>query len=348
MGDAVVPDEYGDLLARIAAEVRSTRLRVARTVASEVLALYWRIGQLILARQAAEPWGSGVIRRLSVDLRRQFPDMKGLSPTNLQYMRAFAAAWPDGPISQRSVGKLPWGHVCTLLDQIKDPELRDWYADRDVHNGWTRPVLEHHVATGLHRRAGAAPSNFTQQLDPVDADQAQEIVKDPYIFDFLGLTDRATERVIEQALTDRLQDTLAELGQGFAFVGRQHRLTVDDEDYYIDLLLFHAPTVRYVVIELKAGRFRQEHAGQLGFYVAAVDDQLRNPAVHASTVGILLCTSRTENTVKYALRASSAPMAIATYTYDTLPAPERAALPPVAVITHAFGSTTDPADPAKG
>jgi predicted nuclease of restriction endonuclease-like (RecB) superfamily len=146
--------------------------------------------------------------------------MKGLSPTNLQYMRAFAAAWPD-PISQRPVGKLPWGHVCTLLDQVKDPALRDWYADRDARNGWSRPVLEHHVATGLHHRTGAAPSNFDQHLDPVDADQAREIVSDPYVFDFLDLTERSTERTLEQALTDRLQDTLAELGPGFAFVGRQ-------------------------------------------------------------------------------------------------------------------------------
>jgi predicted nuclease of restriction endonuclease-like (RecB) superfamily len=139
--------------------------------------------------------------------------MKGLSPTNLQYMRAFAAAWPGtDPISQRSVGKLPWGHVCTLLDQVKDPALRDWYADRDARNGWSRPVLEHHVATGLHQRIGAAPSNFDQHLDPVDADQAREIVRDPYVFDFLDLTERATERALEQALTERLQDTLAELG----------------------------------------------------------------------------------------------------------------------------------------
>jgi len=187
----------------------------------------------------------------------------------------------------------------------KDPALRDWYADRDARNGWSRPVLEHHVATGLHHGIGAAPSNFDQHLDPVDADQAREIVRDPYVFDFLDLTERSTERTLEQALTDRLQDTLAELGPGFAFVGRQHR-------------------------------FRREYAGQLGFYVAIVDDQLRKPAVHAPTVGILLCTSSTENTVKYALRAANAPMAVATYTYDTLPPAEKAALPPVEAVTHAF------------
>ena len=241
-----------------------------------------------------------------------------------------------GPNFPTTRWELPWGHVCTLLDQVKDPALRDWYADRDARTGWSRPVLEHHVATGLHHRIGAAPSNFDQHLDPVDADQAREIVRDPYVFDFLDLTERSTERTLEQALTDRLQDTLAELGPGFAFVGRQHRFTVDSQDFHVDLLLFHAPTVRYVVIELKAGRFRHEYAGQLGFYVAIVDDQLRNPAVHAPTVGILLCTSNSENTVKYALRAANAPMAVATYTYDTLPPAEKAALPPVEAVTHAF------------
>lgn len=250
MSDALVPGDYGDLLAQITSEVRVARLQAARTANSELLALYWRIGRLILSRQENEPWGSGVIKRLAGDLRREFPEMKGLSPTNLQYMRAFAAAWPD-PISQRPVGKLPWGHVCTLLDQVKDPALRDWYADRDARNGWSRPVLEHHVATGLHHRIGAAPSNFDQHLDPVDADQAREIVRDPYVFDFLDLTERSTERALEQALTDRLQDTLAELGPGFAFVGRQHRFTVDSQDFHVDLLLFHAPTVRYVVIEFE-------------------------------------------------------------------------------------------------
>ena len=167
MSDELVPGGYGDLLEQITSEVRVARLRAARTVSSELLALYWRIGRLILIRQENEPWGSGVIKRLANDLRREFPDTKGLSPTNLQYMRASAAAWPDtDPISQRPVGKLPWGHVCTLLDQVKDPALRDWYADRDARDGWSRPVLEHHVATGLHQRVGAAPSNFDQHLDP--------------------------------------------------------------------------------------------------------------------------------------------------------------------------------------
>ena len=343
MTGSVVPAGYGDLLGRIASEVRSTRLQVARAANVELVSMNWRIGQLILRRQEIEPWGSGVIKQLAADLRREFPSMTGLSATNLQYMRAFAAAWPT-TISPHAVGKLPWGHVRTLLDQLKDPALRDWYAHHDAANRWSRPVLEHHIATGLHRRTGAAPSNFADHLDPDDADQAQEIVKDPYVFDFLDLTERSRERAIEQALTDRLQETLAELGHGFAFVGRQVRFDVDGDEFLVDLLLFHAELVRYVVVELKAGKFRHEYAGQLGFYVTMDDDQLRNPARHAPTVGILLCSGSTERVVRYALRATNAPMAVATYTYDALPPDEQAALPAAEAIAAAFtGTGTAPA-----
>lgn len=332
----LLPEGYAELLDRVKNDVLATRLRAMRTANTELIALNWRIGRLILERQRTQPWGSAVIRRLALDLRREFPDMTGLSATNLQYMRAFAAAWPTEPISPQAVGKLPWGHIRTLLDQLNDPTLRDWYAERDAVNGWSRQVLEHHIATGLHRRVGSAPSNFLDHLDPVDADQAQEIVKDPYVFDFLDLAERSRERAIETALTERLQDTLAELGPGFAFVGRQVPFTVDDDEFFVDLLLFHAEQVRYVVVELKVGKFRHEFAGQLAFYVTMVDDQLRHPDRHAPTVGILLCGSSKEQVVRYALRSANAPMAIATYTYDALPPAEQAALPPAEAITAAF------------
>ena len=205
---SLVPESYGGLVDAIGVEVRATRLRAVRAANTELVAMYWRIGRLILGRQRTEPWGSGVIRQLAADLRNEFPTLTGLSATNLQYMRAFAAAWPAEPISPQPVGRLPWGHVRTLLDQLDDSALRDWYAARDAVNSWSRQVLEHHIATGLHRRIGAAPSNFAEHLEPVDADQAREIVKDPYIFDFLDLTERSRERAIENALTERLQDTL--------------------------------------------------------------------------------------------------------------------------------------------
>lgn len=181
-----------------------------------------------------------------------------------------------------------------------------------------------------------APSNFSEQLTPDDSDQTTALLKDPYVFDFLNLTQRASERTLEQGLMDRLQDTLLELGTGLAFVGRQVRFDVDGDEFFVDLLLFHTDLVRYIVVELKLGKFKPEYAGQLGFYTALIDDKLRRPAVHAPTVGILLCSGRNEQVVRYALGRSTAPMAVSTYTYETLPANEQAALPPAHAITAAL------------
>jgi predicted nuclease of restriction endonuclease-like (RecB) superfamily len=206
----LAPEGYGDLVDLIGAEVRTTRLRAVRAANTELVTMYRRIGRQILQHQQAEPWGSGVITRPASDLHREFPGMTGLSATNLQYMRAFAAAWTTGPISPQLVGKSPWGHIRALLDQLADPDLR--YAARDAAHGRSRQVLEH--ATGLHRRIGADAGNFTDHLDPIDADHAREIVKDPYVFDFLDLTERSRERAIVQiaaAFTGTLEPTTSAL-----------------------------------------------------------------------------------------------------------------------------------------
>lgn len=200
-------------------------------------------------------------------------------------MRRFAATWPDPAILQSAVGKLPWGHVVTLLNRLADTGDRDWYADQAATNGWSGKVLDHHIATGLRRRIASGPSNFDTHLAGADSDLAQEIVRDPYVFDFLNLTARATERDVEQAMMARLQETLLELGSGFAFVGRQVRLDVDGEEFFVDLLLFHVVQLRYVVVELKVDKFRPEHAGQLQFYVAVVDDTIRKADIHAPPSG---------------------------------------------------------------
>lgn len=262
--------------------------------------------------------------------------MKGISRTSLFYMRKLADSWPESSIVQQPAGQLPWGHLMVLLDRIYDQADRDWYAARADESGWSRKVLEHHIATDLRSRIGSGPSNFTEQLASDDSDLAREIVKDPYVFDFLDLADRQAERNIEQALMDRLQDTLLEFGRGSAFFGRQVRFDIDGDESFVDLLLFTVEQSRYVAVELKVGRFRHEYAGQLGFYVAMVDDELRRPALPAPTVGILLGAGRNERVVRYALRAAAAPMAVATYTYDSLPADERTSLPDVEALSAAL------------
>lgn len=265
--------------------------------------------------------------------------MKGFSRTNLYSMRAFAAAWNDEePIVQRPSGQLSWSHNVALLNKVDEPELRQWYARRAVQHGWSLAVLEHQIRTQLHAREGAAPNNLESRLPSQGSDLARELAKDPLVFDFLGLTEEAQEHAIEEAMTLRLSQTLAEFGVGFAFVGRQYQLDVDGDDFYIDLLLYHVPSDRYVVVELKAGKFKPEHLGQLNFYVAAVNDMLRLPR-QAPTVGILVCGSKNDRTVRYALDGSTQPLAVSSYTYDALPQREKTALPSPEAIAAALENT---------
>jgi predicted nuclease of restriction endonuclease-like (RecB) superfamily len=310
----LVPDDYRTVLAELHDRVRGARMQAQRRVNTALTELYWSIGKTLAERQEAGGWGSGVLNRVADDLRAEFPEMKGFSRSNLKYMRAFAQAWPAGSsIGQQAVGQLPWGHITVLLDKLDDRDVRDWYAARAAKNGWSRNVLTNQIMNRTRERIGAPPTNFAGQLAPADSDLARQLSKDPYVFDFLDLTDEVAERELEQALMDRIVDTLRELGSGFAFVGRQVHFDVDGDDFYVDLLFFHTEQLRYVVIEL-------------GFYVAVVDDKMRRD-FHRPTVGILICGSRNEHTVRYALGQATAPMAVSTYSYETLPANEQEALP---------------------
>ncbi|QOT19932.1 YhcG family protein [Paenarthrobacter sp. YJN-5] len=341
-----LPEDYAAALSTLKGLVREAQLRAQRVVNSAMIELYWKIGRTILERQANESWGSKVLDRLARDLRAEFPHMRGFSRTNVYTMRAFAAAWsgPE-PIVQTPSGQLSWSHNVTLLNKLSDHELRRWYASRAVQNGWSVAALEHQILTGLHTRTGAAPNNLEARLPGEGTDLARAVAKDPLVLDFLGLTEEAQEHAIEEAMTLRMAQTLAEFGPGFAFVGRQYHLDVDGDDFFIDLLLYHVPSDRYVVVELKAGKFKPEHLGQLNFYVAAVNDMLRLPR-QAPTVGILVCGSRNERTVRYALDGSAQPLTVTSYTYEALPADERETLPSPAAITAALEN--DPAEAVEG
>ncbi|WP_333615182.1 PDDEXK nuclease domain-containing protein [Glutamicibacter sp.] len=307
--------------------IHETQHRAHRMVNTAMVELYWNIGRIILDRQADQPWGSKVFDRVARDLRAEFPHMKGFSRTNLYNMRDFAEAWGDDEsIVQSITGQLSWTHNVALLNKITDRALRQWYAQRAVQHGWSVAVLEHQIHTQLHAREGAAPNNLESRLPSEGTDLAREVARDPLIFDFLGLTEEAQEHALEEAMTLRLSQTLAEFGAGFAFLGRKYHLDVDGDDFYIDLLLYHVPSDRYVVVELKAGKFKPEHLGQLNFYVAAVNDMLRLPR-QAPTVGILVCGSKNDRTVRYALDGSTQPLAVSSYTYEALPQEEKTTLP---------------------
>lgn len=304
------PDGYADWLVELKTRIHTAQQRAALAVNRELVLLYWQIGQDILARQAAQGWGAKVIERLSQDLRTAFPEMKGFSPRNLKYMRAFAEAWPDEQFVQEVLAQLPWYHQLALLDKLPGPQTRKWYAAKAIEHNWSRNVLVMQIETRLLERSGKAVTNFELTLPKPQSDLARESLKDPYRFDFLGLTDEAQERAVEGALVKHITEFLLELGAGFAFVGRQVLLDVGGDEFFIDLLFYHLKLRCYVVIELKGGKFKPEHLGQLGFYLTAVDELVKHPQDNP-TIGLLLCKSKNKVVAEYALRQNTQPLGVA-------------------------------------
>lgn len=324
-----VPSGYAEWLAELKSRIHQAQHSATRAVNRELVWLYWRIGCDILERQAEQGWGAKVIDRLAHDLRTAFPAMKGFSRANLMYMRAFAEAWPDAAIVQQAVGQLPWGHNLVLLTRLKHSDQRLAYAQRALVHGWSRAMLEIHIETRLLEREGKAVTNFAERLPAPGTDLAQQSLKDPYLFDFLGIGQEADEREIEAALVQHITQFLLELGAGFAFVGRQVHLEVGGDDFFIDLLFYHLKLHCYVVIELKAGKFKPEHLGQLGFYLTAVDAQIKHPQ-DGPTIGLLLCKSKNKVVAEYALRDSTQPMGVAEYRLiESLPAELQTSLPSI-------------------
>jgi predicted nuclease of restriction endonuclease-like (RecB) superfamily len=255
--------------------------------------------------------------------------MKGFSPRNLKYMRAFAEAWPDAAIVQQAVAQLPWGHNLVLLDKLPGPETRRWYAAKAVEHNWSRNILVMQIETRLLERSGKAVTNFQASLPAAQSDLARESLKDPYRFDFLGLTTDSQERAVENALVKHVTEFLLELGAGFAFVGRQVLLDVGGDEFFIDLLFYHLKLRCYVVIELKGGKFKPEHLGQLGFYMTAVDRQVKGEHDNP-TIGLLLCKSKNKIVAEYALGDKAQPMGIAEYKLlESLPAELQTSLPSI-------------------
>ncbi len=331
------PDGYIDWLADLKDRIHNAQQRATLSANRELVLLYWQIGQDILARQAKQGWGAKVIERLAHDLHAAFPEMKGFSPRNLKYMRAFAEAWPDAEFVQAVLAQLPWYHQLALLDKLANVETRRWYAAKAIEHNWSRNVLVMQIETRLLERSGTAVTNFDASLPKPQSDLASESLKDPYRFDFLGLTDAAQERDIENALVKHVTEFLLELGAGFAFVGRQVLLNVGGDEFYIDLLFYHLKLRCYVVIELKGGNFKPEHLGQLGFYLTAVDRQVKcshdNP-----TIGLLLCKSKNKIVAEYALGDKAQPMGIAEYKLlESLPQELRTSLPSIELIERELG-----------
>jgi predicted nuclease of restriction endonuclease-like (RecB) superfamily len=320
---------YDEFLRELKERIRNAQVRAALAVNRELVLLYWQIGNEILYRQQQQGWGSKVINRLATDLRKAFPDIKGFSARNLNYMRAFAEAYPDETIVQQVVALIPWGHNVRILDAVKTPEERIWYIQQTIQYGWSRNILIHQMDSHLYRRQGSAITNFSRVLPDPQSELAQQVVKNPYSFDFLSLGKEALERELESALIKHIREFLLELGVGFSFVGSQYPLVVDGKDYRIDLLFYHFRLHCFVVIDLKVVEFEPEFSGKMNFYVSAVDDLLRS-ADDNPTIGVILCRTKSKTIAEYALRDVHKPIGISTYHMGTpLPTQFQSNLPTI-------------------
>ena len=303
---------YLEFLHAVKASVHDARVRIAREALAEIVQLYWRIGKIIRERQQLHGWGAKVIDRLAVDLDVAFPGARGFSPRSLRYMRDLADAYPSEDFATLPFVRAPWGHVMLLLDRVQDASHRIWYAQEALNHGWSRAVLLNQINNELHLRRGQAIHNFERALPAPDSELVRDTLKDPYIWDFVRLHPGFDERRLEDAIVENIVRFMLDLGRGFYFAGRQHRLVVDGEEFFIDLLFYNHDFRRFFVIDLKIDEFKPEYVGKMGFYLAAVDDLLRRSGDEPS-IGLILCASRNETIVRYTLRDTSAPMAVAQY-----------------------------------
>ena len=324
-------DEYRQLLSSIKEQIQTSQFRAISAVNRELIALYWNNGRLILDNQKRDGWGSRFIDNLAADIKLDFPEMTGFSVRNLQYMRKFAQEYPDFEFVQTVSAQIAWSHNVLLLDKIGDAKERKWYMVKCAENGWSLNVLRHQLETRLYERQAIAEktTNFKSTLPSPQSELAEETLKDPYIFDFITLTESLKEADLERALVAKITRFLLELGAGFAFLGNQYPITVGDEDFYIDLLFYNTKLRCYFVIELKTGKFKPEYAGKLNFYLSAVDDMLKTENDNPS-VGILLCKEKNKMVAEYALRDMTKPIGVSEYkVFSELPDDLRKALPAI-------------------
>lgn len=348
----------------IAEIIAASKLKTAISVNSDLLALYWKIGNSIAVKQKLEGWGTKVIDRLSRDLTLRFPDDRGYSVRNLKYMKQFAEAYPmfpivqvplaqlgqspgtaekspDGDFVQVSLAQITWYHHISLLSKVKNPADRAFYVAETAANGWSRDAMITQIANGYSKAKGRAVNNFSLSLPPPQSDLAKCIFKDPYNFSFLGTVALQNELDIEKTLTSRITDFLLEMGRGFAYVGRQYRINVDGDDYYIDILMYHLKLHCYVAVELKAVEFKPEFVSKLNFYISAVDDLVKSPD-DKPTIGLLLCRTKSDKKAEFSLRGITQPMGIAQWETEKLFAEVASSLPQIGDIESSLAKSRKP------
>lgn len=305
--------EYAELINEIKRVIQSSRTKAALSVNRELITMYFEIGNSILARQEQEGWGSNVVDSISLDLKKEFPGMKGFSRRNLLDMRAFAREYKNLPNVRQLVAQIPWGHNIAIFQKVKAADEREFYINKIIENGWSRDVLIHQIESGLYGRQGRGITNIDSVLPDGQSELVKGIFKDPLVLDFIGMSEVAKESELQRSLINHLKHFMLELGRGFAFVGEQYHLSVGGQDYYLDLLFYHTKLHCYVVIELKIDDFKPEYAGKLNFYLSAMDELERDESSDNPTIGILLCKERNDIVAEYSLRDLSKPMNVSTY-----------------------------------
>ncbi len=328
--------EYARVLLDILAKIDESQIKMAIAANRQLALLYWSIGKIITEKQEKSGWGTNFIEKLANDIQNAFPGIAGFSRSNLFRMKAFYTTYSKNPtaVGQREelpILRIPWGHNAVLLEKLDNNTQRLWYAQKAIENGWSRSVLEMWIESDLYKRDGKALTNFKDRLPSPHSDIAHQTLKDPYLLDFFMLQQQHTEQEIEQGLIDHIQKFLLELGQGFAFIGRQVHLHIGNKEYYIDLLFYHLKLRCFIIVELKAREFDPRDTGQIGFYLSAVDDVMKHPD-DKPTIGLILCKDKNNLTVEYALRASSKPIGVASYQtkiVESLPKNLKGSLPSV-------------------
>ncbi len=327
MSDVMKNPGYGTLLTELKTRIHTAQYAALRAVNKELITLYWDIGKLIEERQETEGWGKAVVERLSADLRAEFGEKSGFSGRNLWYMRTFYREYKEQPILQPLAAEIAWTKNTLVLDRCQNPLQREFYLRATARFGWTRRVLEHQIDNQTYEKYLLNQTSFDNALPQAVAAQAKLAVKDHYTFDFLELSEAHEERELEAALIANVQRFLTEMGPHFTFVGNQYRLTVEGNDYYIDLLLYHRALKSLIAVELKIGEFQPEHKGKMEFYLVALNEQVKLPDEN-DAIGIIICKSKKKTVVEYALKTATQPIGIATYSLTPhLPAAYQHLLP---------------------
>jgi len=337
--EIIQKDEYKKVIQEIKTHIKTSQIKASISVNKELLKLYWNIAQLIVERQKLSSWGDGFLKEVSKDLQKDFPNIKGFSKRNLEHMRKWYKYWSsENEITKQAVSQfeierifqIPWGHNILIIQKIQDIEEAIFYMNGTIENNWSRNVLMNQIGYNLYSRQGGAITNFKEKLPDIHSDLAIQTLKDPYCFDFLTLTEEYNERELEDSLVENITKFLLELGAGFSYIGRQYKLEVGKSDFYIDLLFYHVKLHSYVVVELKTGEFKPEYAGKLNFYVSAIDDLVADKTMDKPTIGILICKSKDDMVVEYALRDLNKPIGISEYELtQVLPKELKSSLPSI-------------------